>query len=1458
MKGFVSHILISALVIMTMLSVLKTFITHQKLLHDLRKLPSFVDLNISISRPFETKQPAHAHALLSETFVDNSTSISRRLEIEKSVNAQTLLSDTEHRSKFSRMQGSNKPKQAVVNSSIQDSVLREPVIDDAAILIACMSGRENHEQRTAIRESWMTTTKNNPTFFFIGASACKYAPEHRSNHYSCTKKSIIAESQIDYKPWQTIVKIQDQRLAQERQAHGDIILLNMQDYYRALPKKLKLVYAWALQNTKAKWILKIDDDAFLYTEKLLSILKPLNSQQMIVIGSIRKNAHVPRDGKWKESSAYTSSTYPYFANGAEGHVISRTLADEIVKYDGYEYQGEDVSLGIWINDLSLAVQWKNLPGDFRNDGNCFKPAAVVGHQISAAKMKRCFKQASGRKLAPVQKLDIRHIKPLTIDLSKRFDIIIKTVYGFFLNRGAVPKFVHDMYRSHLKVWNDFKEPCRFLNQGDWFDASKPCIEKKSEKDFVQSFQATLQSIKISGFDNKKSLVPVSEKLFPFNGAHRIASSIVLGMDVIPVQRVNSKSAFNWDQNFFKQLGYQDKYADFAMLQWTIHVQKTVTVLFWPEASRDVAKMSRARKIVAEQCGIILYEKLVKVSERALANLVYHAYGDQEWLHAKTEQVSAMFGPQVKQVSVSLLFIIPHESTDMKLCKQKLRDFFALKVEKSSVHIPDYHTEATMIAEMVLNPNSIFYMHHHQGNQCREVSREISTRLELSATNPNSFLLPQDIMIDSGAAMSIFGIRARTDVDVLFEHQVRDDILGTKRGISIEPHTFATTIQTMPAVNTKQGTRHWGQEHLTGDRKSVHDLFHDPENYGYCHGLKFVSLNQLIRYKRERNEPNKDKADVNKILSFLASTSGIKLPNNDKKRSNEAYDTYTPKPDIVHGSGNYKLDKPTGKVPGSYSWSQAGQDKVIDKLLQEKQDGFFVEIGGYDGELHSNSMFFERNRNWRGLLVEANPYTYQQMLRRDRRCAMVNSCISSTKNEMEFKLGGGLTSAVETASAAHLKRIDSDAKTYGTNAQWQGHGQVVQVQCTTLDSLLKRLSVQHVDYFSLDVEGAEMLILNSIDWSKIKIDVMTIETQEHREEINKLMTAQGFYRIEPRKLAFDDIFVHRGFSRRLTTLTVPPVPASTSINPTHDILFDMKIWVCPSAWYQYLSPVIFDKRALIFTEASDVSAADILIAGQLEPSCEFPGKRVIVNAEHVVPTPPKSQNKFFLGAYTSDSPWVQPLYHVSIWFTHLHATHREYFQSNGLLRRLANTKTHFMIYMARNCIKVRDDAYINFLTVAPVHVAGKCPKRHSSDLVPPNIPSREKRDQNPHLFSSYRFVLCMENIMQDGYITEKILHAFISGSVPIYYGTREIFEIFNHRAFVYYDPENPSKAIEQVRYLEQNRTAYEGVVKEQIFRDGEQTLSSFFSLSRNVGMETMRRKLQEKILQSPMMSTRFGM
>ena len=80
--------------------------------------------------------------------------------------------------------------------------------------------------------------------------------------------------------------------------------------------------------------------------------------------------------------------------------------------------------------------------------------------------------------------------------------------------------------------------------------------------------------------------------------------------------------------------------------------------------------------------------------------------------------------------------------------------------------------------------------------------------------------------------------------------------------------------------------------------------------------------------------------------------------------------------IIHGGGDYKLAMPTGKEDGSNHWSQDGQDSAVDRFLGERKNGFFLEIGGYDGELHDNTLFFEKERGWDGLLIEANPYTFK--------------------------------------------------------------------------------------------------------------------------------------------------------------------------------------------------------------------------------------------------------------------------------------------------------------------------------------------------------------------------------------------------------------------------------------------------------------------------------------------------
>ena len=51
------------------------------------------------------------------------------------------------------------------------------------------------------------------------------------------------------------------------------------------------------------------------------------------------------------------------------------------------------------------------------------------------------------------------------------------------------------------------------------------------------------------------------------------------------------------------------------------------------------------------------------------------------------------------------------------------------------------------------------------------------------------------------------------------------------------------------------------------------------------------------------------------------------------------------------------------------------------------------------------------------------------------------------------------------------------------------------------------------------------------------------------------------------------------------------------------------------------------------------------------------------------------------------------------------------------------------------------------------------------------------------YKDYKFVIAMENCRKDGYVTEKILNAFYSGAIPIYWGSSNINDLFNPNAFI---------------------------------------------------------------------------
>ena len=181
----------------------------------------------------------------------------------------------------------------------------------------------------------------------------------------------------------------------------------------------------------------------------------------------------------------------------------------------------------------------------------------------------------------------------------------------------------------------------------------------------------------------------------------------------------------------------------------------------------------------------------------------------------------------------------------------------------------------------------------------------------------------------------------------------------------------------------------------------------------------------------------------------------------------------------------------------------------------------------------------------------------------------------------------------------------------------------------------------------------------------------------------------------------------------------------------------------------------------------------------------------------------------------------------------------------LHKRPRNTKEHFLVYLASHYVPFHKEAAWEIAQIGKsLHTNSHCEGNRFHQNVdgyqctahpeprPPYInpsPYLNSTDYRPwatsnQVYSNYRFALVMENTLRDGYITEKIVNAFIGGAIPIWYGTRQVFDFFNKKAFIYYDIDNPQAALERITFLESNPEAYDEMLSQPILADGVKTIA----------------------------------
>jgi len=134
------------------------------------------------------------------------------------------------------------------------------------------------------------------------------------------------------------------------------------------------------------------------------------------------------------------------------------------------------------------------------------------------------------------------------------------------------------------------------------------------------------------------------------------------------------------------------------------------------------------------------------------------------------------------------------------------------------------------------------------------------------------------------------------------------------------------------------------------------------------------------------------------------------------------------------------------------------------------------------------------------------------------------------SEFDFRLGGEMGYILGAQKDQHgLKGIKKQHRKYNTSRDSTNDLQVIKVKCYPLHMIASALGRRTIDYWSLDVEGAEVGVLNSTKFDMIEVGVMTIEVQYNRRVIRAIMTKNGFERV--RTDGRDDFFASRTYFQR---------------------------------------------------------------------------------------------------------------------------------------------------------------------------------------------------------------------------------------------------------------------------------------------------------------------------------------
>lgn len=188
-----------------------------------------------------------------------------------------------------------------------------------------------------------------------------------------------------------------------------------------------------------------------------------------------------------------------------------------------------------------------------------------------------------------------------------------------------------------------------------------------------------------------------------------------------------------------------------------------------------------------------------------------------------------------------------------------------------------------------------------------------------------------------------------------------------------------------------------------------------------------------------------------------------------------------------------------------SFSKAGDDIQLHKLIKATSPGVYVDIGCWHPIKASNTYFFYL-RGWKGLCIDPNPEL--EILYKDIRPndSFLNFGISNNLQKLEYYMLEDPHSSMNTLNIDFLEKHNLTNKIKKT----------ISVPTRSLKHILDEnlTANDRLDFFDVDVEGFDLEVLKTNDWEKYRPKIILVESdvslkQDMTSEIVEYLESKNY-------------------------------------------------------------------------------------------------------------------------------------------------------------------------------------------------------------------------------------------------------------------------------------------------------------------------------------------------------------